>query len=325
MKIEDVALMNRWASLHIENIEADTELPGTLFLFIGGKFLEFKQKGDFIPSEKHELFILKKLPYFFIKLADINIYNEWIERIRKNTCNDITVIAGNENKELITIKQNIKHYMTEFFSGGADEKLLSNITWETRSFAKIVGERPVADVGLVKMSTQAKNIIEHSINVAILSVYLAHHLGLKQQLILETAFLGGLLHDFGKTFIDASLYDEGNAQMLENALKDHPNQGRDALKNLKGISEEVLRIIEEHHENVDGSGHPLAKKGQLIYDLTKIVSIANAFDNFIRSGQGSLKERSIAAVNALERDKNHRFDPQKLPKAIRALRLGIKE
>ncbi|MBF0360778.1 MAG: HD domain-containing protein [Oligoflexia bacterium] len=314
----------RWISIHLSSIEPDVELPAPLFIYINGKFLEFKGKGDVISNEKYEQFILKKLPYLFIMAHNADIFDEWLEKIRIKNLESIAVNAGIENKELISIKQTIKEHVSRVFSGDMSDKAISNVTWETRAFVKIIGESPVANVSFVKLSESSKNIIEHSINVAILSVYLAHHLGYKQLKILESAFLGGLFHDIGKTTLDVQYYEEHNLDVLKQKLKEHPIIGRQALQSNASIGEEVLRIIEEHHEHNDGSGYPYEKRGAQLYDLTKLVSIADAFDNYVKNCPGNLADKSQYAIQQLEKDTGNIFDPQKLPKAIRALRLGIK-
>ncbi|MBF0299751.1 MAG: HD domain-containing protein [Oligoflexia bacterium] len=314
----------RWISLHISNIEPDIELPAPIYFFINGKFIEFKQKGDILPSEKYEQLILRKLPYFFIAANSIDVFDQWIEKIRINNLESIAVNAGLENKELITLKQVIKGHIARVFSGDMSDKAISSVTWETRSFVKIIGESPVADVSFVKMSESSRNIVEHSVNVAILSVYLAHHLGYKQLKILESIFLGGLFHDIGKTTLDVQYYEEHNLDVLKQKLKEHPIIGRQALQSNIQIGEEVLRIIEEHHEHNDGSGYPYEKRGAQLYDLSKLVSIADAFDNYVKNCPGNLTEKSLFAIQQLEKDNGNIFDPQKLLKAIRALRLGIK-
>lgn len=45
------------------------------------------------------------------------------------------------------------------------------------------------------------------------------------------------------------------------------------------MPDEVLDIVGDHHERQDGREYPKGIKGNLIYDLAKIVSIANFFDH----------------------------------------------
>lgn len=45
------------------------------------------------------------------------------------------------------------------------------------------------------------------------------------------------------------------------------------------MPDEVLDIVGDHHERQDGKGYPKGIKGNLIYDLANIVSIANFFDH----------------------------------------------
>jgi HD-GYP domain-containing protein (c-di-GMP phosphodiesterase class II) len=85
----------------------------------------------------------------------------------------------------------------------------------------------------------------------------------------------------------------------------------------------VKMIVAQHHEAYDGTGFPKKLRGGVIYDLARIVSIANVFDELVADGQGNLVERQRAAVKQLDGTMYKKFDPQKLEKALKILKLGI--
>ncbi|MEK6623431.1 MAG: HD domain-containing phosphohydrolase, partial [Bdellovibrionota bacterium] len=74
-----------------------------------------------------------------------------------------------------------------------------------------------------------------------------------------------------------------------------------------------------HHERQDGTGYPKGLKGNKIYDLTKIISIANIFDNQVMNSEGDIKGRQMKAFRVLENDPGKMFDPKILGKCLRAL------
>lgn len=126
--------------------------------------------------------------------------------------------------------------------------------------------------------------ISHAVNVCLLSVVTGHYLSLSRQVLRELA-LGALLHDLGKSLI--SLVDEKPV----NSLNLHPMYTRDLLLKCK-FSTTVARIAAEHHEYYNGSGFPLGLCGKATHPLSRIVSLANYFDNAMtasRKGQ-SLQE-----------------------------------
>ena len=82
-------------------------------------------------------------------------------------------------------------------------------------------------------------------------------------------------------------------------------------------------IVAQHHECHDGSGFPKKLRGSAIYDLARIVSIANVFDELVGDGQGTLIERQKVAIRQLDEFLYKKFDPQKLEKTLKILRMGI--
>lgn len=173
-------------------------------------------------------------------------------------------------------------------------------------------------MSLIKLTNLSKDIIDHSINVATFSVFLAHHLGYTQVKILENIYLGALFHDYGKTLMDPSIFENGN----KDELKLHPTLGADYLAKSGTMGTETLRIIREHHEHFDGTGYPSGLSRSKIYDLAKIVSIANHFDNAIRDGKGSKEEKLDNAILHLQECAGSELDPEKVKKSLKAIRFG---
>jgi putative nucleotidyltransferase with HDIG domain len=103
----------------------------------------------------------------------------------------------------------------------------------------------------------------HSLNVSVLSILIGKYLGYNDFQIKDLA-LGAMLHDIGKIDEDG----EG-----------HPEKGFEILKKIPEIKAQVAHIAFQHHENFDGSGFPRGLRGDDIQEYSKIVAIANYYDN----------------------------------------------
>lgn len=115
--------------------------------------------------------------------------------------------------------------------------------------------------------------VTHAVNVCLLSVVTGHYLKLPRPALRELA-LGALLHDLGKSVIP--LIDNKPV----NSPNMHPLYGRDLLLKHK-LSSTAARIATEHHEYYNGSGFPLGLCGKSTHPLSRIVSLANYFDNSV--------------------------------------------
>ena len=61
-------------------------------------------------------------------------------------------------------------------------------------------------------------------------------------------------------------------------MEQHPERGRQLLHELGGFSENVLRLVRDHHERLDGSGYPHGlRRAELDLD-TRILSVCDVYD-----------------------------------------------
>ncbi len=118
----------------------------------------------------------------------------------------------------------------------------------------------------------------HSERVTILSLKIGHQLNLSYN-ELQHLQLGAILHDIGKIGIADSILrkPERLSELEFELMKKHPEIGVNVVSPID-LHDEVLSIINHHHEKINGSGYPLGLKSEQITNLTKIVSVADAFD-----------------------------------------------
>lgn len=133
---------------------------------------------------------------------------------------------------------------------------------------------------LVNLGAGQHTMYNHCINVTILSLSLANVRGIVGDRLRLLA-RGALLHDVGKVELPGQVVNK--TTRLTNAefgvYKQHAQVGRRLCELVGDTPDEVLDIIVGHHEFLDGSGYPQQKKGDEISDLTRIVAVANAYDN----------------------------------------------
>ena len=118
----------------------------------------------------------------------------------------------------------------------------------------------------------------HSRRVAVLSVRVAEQMGLPPHRVRRLA-IAGLVHDIGKLRIDpdvlnkpARLTDEEYEQ-----IKKHPELGVALLRHLGGF-DEVLAIVEAHHERWAGGGYPHGLAGDEIPLEARILTACDVYD-----------------------------------------------
>lgn len=134
-------------------------------------------------------------------------------------------------------------------------------------------------LSLVDIRSMDNYVYSHSVNVAVVSLVLGIALKLpKRQL--QYLCTGALLHDVGKSFIPKEiLMKEEELTSEENSLlEQHSILGYKYLSDSYNLSANSKIIALQHHERPDGLGYPNKLTNNEINILSKIVSIANAYD-----------------------------------------------
>jgi HD-GYP domain-containing protein (c-di-GMP phosphodiesterase class II) len=144
-------------------------------------------------------------------------------------------------------------------------------------------------LSLVDIRSLDNYFYSHSVNVAVTALTLGIALKLpKRQL--QYLCTGALLHDVGKVFIPKEILmkpDEFTADETS-MLEKHSALGYKYLSDSYNLSAHTKIIALQHHERPDGLGYPNKLTSDEISTLSKIVSIADAYDT-LSSGRPNKK------------------------------------
>lgn len=152
----------------------------------------------------------------------------------------------------------------------------------------------------------------HSKNVAWLCKTIAENMGLSHIRLFE---LGGLYHDIGQLCLPRALQQKSPEKMLfrERAIfEKFPLYGQNLVQShlhLKALG----TIIKHQRENIDGTGFPGLLEGDRIPIGSKIIAVANAFDEALQNmglrniAQDLFEGRS--AIDLINRQAGRKFDP----------------
>jgi putative nucleotidyltransferase with HDIG domain len=118
---------------------------------------------------------------------------------------------------------------------------------------------------------------DHSIRVASTARRLALALGVSAE-TRRLAYLGGLLHDVGKTVTCVrTLFKPGPLTVEERKIMNlHPVVGAGLVRDLR--IGPVTDAVHLHHELFDGSGYPFGLRGAEIPLIARIVAVADYYE-----------------------------------------------
>lgn len=164
-----------------------------------------------------------------------------------------------------------------------------------------------------------EEVYHHALNVAVLAMLLGRELGLPAE-ALQLLGLGGLFHDIGKLKIPHKvLMSADNPSRAEaEFLKRHCQYGVEIGQKAQ-LPPEVIRMIAQHHEAMDGSGYPAGLKGEQIYSLARIVAVVNVYDNLCNPINAMTAVTPHEALAMMYAQQRACFDLNVLGKFIRLL------
>lgn len=150
----------------------------------------------------------------------------------------------------------------------------------------------------------------HSERVADLSVKIGRVMGLDQGKI-DLLNRGGLLHDIGKIGVPLAILDKPDKLTDDefDTVRSHPLIGEKILEPVE-VYNNILPIVVQHHERVDGTGYPYGLSGDEIDLNARILAVADVYDALISQRpyrQGWVEEKVLSYI----RDQAGRmFDPK---------------
>jgi len=176
------------------------------------------------------------------------------------------------------------------------EGLYENILSTLDSMAKILDARD-------------PHTSRHSTRVTELSMRIGKALGLSDE-DLDVLKVSASLHDIGKVGVpDKILLKKGKLTVEEmDIIKKHPDIGFDILSSIIPMKKDA-EIIRHHHERYDGKGYPMGLKGEDIPFLSRIITLADAFDAMTSDRPYRKALPYSVALQEIKRCRGTQFDP----------------
>ena len=151
-------------------------------------------------------------------------------------------------------------------------------------------------------------VAPHSQNTAKLSMAIGQVLGFHSANIRKLRVIA-LLHDVGKIYLDPGIVTRPGPLVDKELIimRKHPEFGANILQQFTDFSYAAKAIL-AHHERMDGKGYPAGLAGEQIPLESRIIAVAEAFDDMVTQRpyreQLSIKE----ALQELDRNAGKQFD-----------------
>jgi HD-GYP domain-containing protein (c-di-GMP phosphodiesterase class II) len=196
----------------------------------------------------------------------------------------------------------------------------------TKEAVAACAEQVMRDSGAMALLASIKDkdhyTAQHSLNVAILSMVLGHHLGLPHRALTDLG-IAGLLHDVGKLLTPREILAKpGRLTPAEfRVIRLHPAHGKGILDGYEGVGKAAAEVAFTHHERLDGSGYPRGIKEGDMGLVTRIVAITDTYDAVTSDRVYSEAKTGIEAFKVLQAASGNHYDGQLVSELIGAVGL----
>ena len=222
-------------------------------------------------------------------------------------------------KEIQSKAHNFVKELTESVKVGAalDIEMASEIVDE---MVGSIARNRDALLSLVSIQNKDEYLFNHSISVSVMMASFCKFQGMDAEKI-RIYSTGALFHDLGKTRIPDELILKPSTYSDEETelIKMHPQYGKEILSQLETVDPEIIEVVYEHHERMDGSGYPNGLKGHDISLGGRMVSILDVYDALTSDRPHQKASTPTKVLKYLFESSPEKYDLELLQKFIQSI------
>ena len=307
-------------SISMDLITTGEPMPYDLFVNASAResrvhFVRVFPKGDTL-TDRDLAELKRKYPRLYVPEIQRDVYLRSLVR---------TPGFSDEQKSQVIKDSAIRHLDTLF---SRQKEFTSEVLNEAISGCRATVEcmiDVIQDFGIRKLQDHISQLsfhdfytYDHSINVAMYNIAILRVVNpdaSRDDLL--TAGMGGMLHDIGKVHVPTNILNKPDKLTDEEfrQIRKHPETGREML-----VDEEVtmpptvdasvvMRIVNEHHENFDGTGYPNRCTGPELHQYARITAISDFFDAITTKRSYHEPLSTEEAVAVIGKTKGRKVDP----------------
>lgn len=257
---------------------------------------------------------INSYPHIKTGVIDIKISDPKLDK--DMNISDFKIASSEQINVLKDIYQDISHYKKLNIAGLEEIAINFILTFKKES-------------NILKLLYPAKTYSEytytHATNVAILSMFQAESIGIKDELLRDIG-ISALLHDVGKLFISQDILNKKGplTQKECEEIQNHPYYGALYLAKNEKLPRLAPIVAYEHHLRFDGTGYPkstLNNRKQHLF--SQIVAIADYYDA-LRSNKPYRKDlESHEVLIIMLKENNGLFNPILLDNFVKIMLIAL--
>ena len=271
---------NSYTPVRITTIKAERQVPFPVYIFFKDQYLEYVQQGKAIEKEKYKKLRRQKITKFFILGKDEGLYQKFLDSFLEETLNSPDT-SLDDKAEAVTGQSETAIERLQIDPGNQTNFDMTRKA--AKNLQKLIFENPESLKRIFGQDSESGPIVQHCINVAAMSVKFA----LKNKVTeeeLDWLSTAALMHDIGVMQMEKESQDlfykpkndfEGHEKIK---YFEHCKGVVKILAEKPYINAQVIELIENHEENLQGSG---PHKKSKLSKVQEILSMVNSYDKKI--------------------------------------------
>lgn len=225
---------------------------------------------------------------------EIEIAPEVVEVIQKLEKADNAKVQLSES-----IKARVSTGVQFLYTDTSNEEFANTADDVAKNLMKAIQENDAIAMNIDTLKVCDEYTFKHSVDVAAMAMIVAKQMGLREQDIYNVG-VAGLLHDVGKSRIPEEILNKPerlNDEEFE-IMKMHAVFGYRILKEKKGISDDIIMGVLQHHEKINGKGYPMQAVGKQICTYARILAVVDVYDALVteRSYKRAFSQRDAIEI-----------------------------
>lgn len=273
-----------YVPIRVQDLEGQDPVDFDVFLQLGGKYVLYVRKGAAFDASKAEKMREKNVTSVFLRADDGARFKREAElaitRRVEQAYDPASKLSVAERGRILQREQESNADALIADPGGVAE--YERAREGARRFVDFLLHQPQTLPSILNASSET-SLAAHGVRVATIAVGIAIELGMSEMKDLHLLALGCLVHDCGH--LNSSVPIESRVSELAppqlKIFREHTMRGARAAQELAHFDQQVLKIILEHEELIDGSGYPKGLNERQMHIYSIIASSANTYDRLV--------------------------------------------
>jgi len=265
------------------------------------KYVKIAHQGDGIPVDRLEHYKTKGLKYLYIPREDFGKLVDFT-LVLANAIKDAPGIDAAKKAKFLKYTGEI--LLEKAFVDGVDKKSFTDANQFMGVMLETLADSPEQLDLLSLLSEHSNAIYAHSLGVAMHCHMVATQLEYESSQTLFKLCTAGIYHDIGKKEIDAKILEKPRALLSSDERKQvetHVTRGQEILNSIRGIPEDVVQLVYEHHEDLAEQGYPNRKPKKDLHPLSRVLLTVNIFVEYALKTPSNKGMEGFKAIEHIER------------------------